>query len=323
MEIIQKTIRFLDIGNDARRQYIDALAVFTAREHAARSAADVRGGMYWKHQGKGDYLIRTSVTNVQKSLGPRSTETEALYAGFMGRKRAIEERQGELNRELIRHQRMNRALFVGRCPQILVDILTMLAETRLAEYFTVVGTHALYAYEAAAGIRITSGEALATQDVDLLWDTRKRISFVSRMSRLDSSMLGILKRVDNSFQIKQDQKFTAVNSRGFEVDILRREATEGDPHPLCMTDREEDLYAVQAARAGLLLDAPRFSAMIVSPSGHMARISTVSPVIFVRFKRWLAERSDRDPLKRERDRLQAELMEQLVTEYLPHLGVRS
>ncbi len=322
MEIIPKTVRFMDIGNDARRQYIDAQAVFTAWEHAAALADDVRGGMYWKHQGKGDYLIRTSVANVQKSLGPRSAETEAMYAGFMERKQAIEERQADLQRELIRHQRMNRALFVGRSPQMLVDILTTLTETRLSEYFTVVGTHALYAYEAAAGIRITIAEALATQDVDLLWDTRKRISFVSRMKRLDSSMLGILKRVDKSFEIKQDQKFTAVNSKGFEVDIIRREATEGDPHPLCMTDREEDLYAVQAVRAGLLLDGPRFSAMVVSPSGHMARMSTISPVIFARFKRWLAERPDRNPLKKERDRLQAGLLEQLVPEYLPHLELR-
>lgn len=323
MEIIPKTIRFMDIGNDARRQYIDALAVFTAWEDASRSAADVRGGMYWKHQGKGDYLIRTSAANVQRSLGPRSVETEAMYAGFIGRKQAAEERLADLKRELIRHQRMNRALFVGRSPQILVDILTTLAETRLAEYFTVVGTHALYAYEAAAGIRLTVAEALATQDVDLLWDTRKRISFVSRMNTLDSSMLGILKRVDKSFEIKRDQLFTAVNSKGFEVDIIRREATEGDPHPLCLTNREEDLYAVQAARAGILLDAPRFSAMIVSASGHMARISTISPVTFTGFKRWLAERPDRDPLKRERDRLQAGLMEQLVTEYLPQLELRS
>ena len=319
MEITPKTIRFVDIGNDARRQYIDAQAVFTAREDAARAADDVRGGMYWKHQGKGEYLIRTSVTNVQRSLGPRTTETETMYTGFMERKRATEERLSDLTRELIRHQRMNRALFVGRCPQILIDILSTLTETKLTEYFTVIGTHALYAYEAAAGIRLTVPEALATQDVDLLWDTRKRISFVSRMKTLDSSMLGILKRVDKSFEIKRNQLFTAVNSKGFEVDIIRREATDGDPHPLCLTDRDDDLYAVQAARAGLLLDGSRFSAMIVSASGHMARISTISPVIFARFKRWLADRPDRDPLKRQRDTLQAVLMEQLVAEYLPQL----
>ena len=37
------------------------------------------------------------------------------------------------------------------------------------------------------------------------------------------------------------------------------------------------------------------------------------------FKRWLAARPDRDPLKRSRDELQADTVERLVDEYLPQL----
>ena len=76
----------MDIGNDARRQYIDAKSVFSAWEDAVRNAAEVRGGMYWKRQGKGEYLIRTSATNVQKSLGPRPPQTEAIFEQFSARK---------------------------------------------------------------------------------------------------------------------------------------------------------------------------------------------------------------------------------------------
>lgn len=318
MKNVRKKYLWLDIGEDARRQFIDAQAVFTAWEAAGRSAAEVRGGMYWKRQGAGTYLIRTSPKNAQKSLGPQSAETESIYEKFIARKAQTEKRFSDLTLELERQQRMNRALRVGRAPGILVDILNQLAKSGLTEYFTVVGTHALYAYEAAAGVRFGHTEALATRDVDLLLDTRKRLSFMTQMDQLGSSMLGVIKRVDPTFEIRQEQKYTAVNSKGFEVDIIRREA-DGDPHPLRLTEEEDDFYAVQAQRAGVLLDGPRFSSMIVSVTGHMARMNTISPPAFVRFKRWMAGRPDRDPMKRTRDTLQAELVEELVEEYLPQL----
>lgn len=320
MENIRKTVGFIDIGADARRQYIDAQSVFSAWEPATKRAAEVRGGMYWKTQGKTDYLIRTSPKNTQKSLGARSTETEAIYQKFIEHKTQRETQVNQLAEELARHQRMNRALFVGRAPQMVVDILTALSKAGLAEHFTVVGTHALYAYEAAAGVRFGRSDALATQDVDLLWDTRQRVSFSTHMKILGSSMLGILKKVDPSFEIRGDQRYTAVNNKGFQVDIIRREASEGDPHPLRMTDDEDDFLAVQAKRAGALLSSPRFSSVIVSPSGYMARMETVSPLTFIKFKRWMAAQPDRDPMKVSRDQLQASLVEQLVQEYLPHLA---
>lgn len=215
---------------------------------------------------------------------------------------------------------MNRALFVGRAPRILIDILNRLSKEGLSEYFTIVGTHALYAYEAAAGVGFGEEAALATQDIDLLLDTRKRLSFVTQMANMGTSMLNLIQKVDSTFKIRDDQKFTAVNSKGFEVDIIRREPKDGDPHPLRLTDEGDDeFYAVPARNAGLLLDGPRFSAMIASATGHMARMNTISPIAFVRFKRWMAEQPDRDPMKRQRDILQANMVEELISEYLPHL----
>ena len=59
--------------------------------------------------------------------------------------------------------------------------------------------------------------------------------------------------------------------------------------------------------------------LIASASGHMARMTTVSPLAFVAFKRWLAAQVDREGLKRRRDDLQADLVDELISEYLPHL----
>lgn len=312
---------FQEISDEARRQYLDARATFEAWEDARNKAADVRGGMFWKRQGTAEYLIRTSTRNAQKSLGPRSDETMRIYESFTARKTQAEQRLSDLTARLIHHQKLNRVLQVGRAPRLLVEILNQIDKSGLSEHFIVVGTHALYAYEAAVGVRFGESDALATNDIDLLWDTRKRISFFEKMGYMGSSMLNIIKKVDPSFEIRQDQKYTAVNSKGFEVDIIRREAKDGDPHPLRLSDKEDEFYAVQARKAGIFLDGPRFSAMIVATTGHMARMNTVSPILFAKFKKWMSEQSDREPLRRRRDALQSDRVEELVREYLPHLVV--
>jgi hypothetical protein len=128
-------------------------------------------------------------------------------------------------------------------------------------------------------------------------------------------MLEVLRKVDSTFEIRDDQLFTAVNAKGFEVDILRREAADLDPHPLQLTDDEDDLWAVQARRANVLLGSPPFSAPIVSVTGRMARMTTISPTAFVDFKRWMASTVDRDPLKVSRDKLQASIVEELANRF--------
>jgi hypothetical protein len=92
MNKLRKSFEISDVGDDARRQFIDAQSAFVAWEDARKAAMEVRGGMYWKSQTGIDYLIRTSPQNTQKSLGPRSVENEAIYEKFIARKAQAEER---------------------------------------------------------------------------------------------------------------------------------------------------------------------------------------------------------------------------------------
>ena len=291
----------LETSASISRQYIDAVAVFEALEEALEEAAQVRGGMYW-HAGPptspdAKYLVRTTPAGAETSLGSRTAELDAIYTRFTQRKRESAERVSGLQAALMQQQRLNRALRVGRVDPLVVALLNRLASTKLSEHFRVVGTHALYAYEAAAGVRLNA-EALATRDIDLLWDTRKRIIFSTQLARVDSSMLGVLKKVDATFRIRKGQKYTAVNKDGFEVDIIRRER-----------------------RANVLLDSPGFSAVIVASNGTMARMNTVHPATFVAFKRWMSTQAERDALKRRRDALQADTVQELLEKYLPQLSV--
>lgn len=159
--------------------------------------------------------------------------------------------------------------------------------------------------------------ALATQDVDLLWDAGRRVSFVTTMAKLDKSMLQVLQRAEPSFRRKDGQNETAIDDKGFEVDFLRRENAEGDPHPFRFTKDVEDLWPVQAERAAVLTSTPLFEHLVISATGRMALMRTIDPAVFVSFKRWMADNAKHRPdAKRRRDMRQAGIVEGLLKEGL-------
>ncbi len=210
---------FFPLPDAAVRQYIDSNTVFQEWLRVRAQAGKYSGGMYFKKQGDYEYLVKTNLRNRQQRIGPRSLETENIHATFHAAKDQVQTRLDAISQELKTCERLNKAVQVGRVPNTVVDILQKLQALGLHEHFVVVGTHALYAYEAAASVRMVAS-ALATQDIDLLWDARKRVRFVADMDQLGLSMLDILQQVDKSFERKEGQNETAINAQGFEVDFL-------------------------------------------------------------------------------------------------------
>ena len=309
----------IELSESQTKQQLDASSVFTALLEARAEAAVVRGSMIWREIDGRRYLIRTSTAGAQKSLGPESSETQAIAARFFDRKEMAAERLRQLTEQVVVMQRMNRALRVGRVPNVVVETLNALEKAGVAEHFLVVGTHALYAYESAAGVRIPDG-AMATRDVDLFFDTRKGVKLFSSLGRLDSSMIALLQKVDKTFRVRHSSKYTAVNAAGFEVDIIRRVARDGDPHPLRMSDDEDDLWAAQVPSGDNILGARPFEEVVVATSGAMARMRTIHPLDFARIKDRLSKATDRDPLKARKDALQASVAREIVRDYLPQLA---
>ncbi len=296
------------------RQYIDAESALRAWRDAKRASAEVRGSMFWREVGGRRYLIRVSTTGAQTSLGLETPQLEKTFSRFMQRKEAVTLRLKSLTEALNQHQRSNRALRLGRAPRLLIDTLNRLEQAGLSQHFMVVGTHALYAYESACGVRVQD-DATATRDIDLLPDTRKYLSFVTTMERLDTSILAVLQRVDKTFELRPDQLYTAVNSEGFEIDIVRRAAKGADPHPLRVSKYEEDFWAVQIPTGSDLFDGGHFEQMVVATSGHMAAMRVPAPANFVRIKKKLSNMRTRDPLKARKDALQASIVTELIQDY--------
>ncbi|QLG89596.1 hypothetical protein HQ393_15815 [Chitinibacter bivalviorum] len=309
-----------ELNDDALRQYSDAKTAFLALYEAKKAAKEVRGSMFWREVGGVEYLIRANVSSAQKSLGRRTEETEAIYHSFVERKTFTSDRVSSLKETVLKHQRLNRALYVGHTPQIVIDLLNMLAEQGLMGFFTIVGTFALYAYETAAGVRIDNAGALATQDVDLLWHNGKRLQFFTHLNRTqERSMIRLLKKMDSSFQVDELDSggYTATNNKAFQVDFIRAASRDGEPHPFAFSDDEDDLWPVPAKRAESLLSSPRLETVVVSVRGEMALMPTIYPYDFYKFKLWMATQHTRPEEKRRRDKTQAEVMLRMMKDYLP------
>jgi Nucleotidyltransferase len=307
----------LELTENQSRQYIDAQALMRAQGEALEDAAQVRGSMIWRELRGVRYLIRTSVKSAQKTIGPDSADTQAIYGRFMERKQAATARVKSLAARLEEQRKLNRVYGVGRAPNVIVKVLEALQKAGIASQFLTVGTNAIYAYESACGVRV-GNEAMATRDMDLLFDTRQRTAFVSTLRRLDSSLLAVLRKADPSFRVLRNQLQTAVNDDGYEVDIIRRTAKDGDPHPLRMSPSEDDLWAVQVSSGEKMVAGRKFQQLVVAASGQMAMMQTLHPMDFVRIKTSLSSDPQRDPLKRPKDRLQAEVVQGLWDSYLHH-----
>lgn len=313
---------FIKLNEQQKRQFLDAESLFQTLVHTEEDARRYRGSMFWREQAGRTYLVKLSPDSKQRSLGPQSPQTQATYDKFMGRKAELEKRLKDLREQANTMRRLNRALRVGRTPDMLVEVLNVLARAKVSEHFLLVGTNALYAYETAAGVRF-SPDVMETRDAVFLFDTSRRAQFLSVMQERGQSFLDLLRKADKTFERHPVDNYTAVNSKGYEVDLIRRyppperEATE---HPLRMTDSDDDLWAVRASTGQRLLSVPKFSQVVVGTNGAMAMLTTVHPLAFARIKRQLSQDPKREALKAKKDAQQADLVEQVVHEFLPHLA---
>jgi hypothetical protein len=214
---------YTDIDESQAKQSIDAEQVRKAWLSLEKRTRDYRGGMCWKTVKGREYLYREYGGGRGKSLGPRSDETEKIIGLFKAGKSSVDQDFERLTGVLKTHARVNVALRVGRTPNIVVETLESLRKAGLQDHFIVIGTNALYAYETHAGVRF-DGDITATTDVDLLWDSRKHLTLASDCDAdfAKNGLIGLLKKIDPSFRLVEDQEYRAANANGYMVDLIKR-----------------------------------------------------------------------------------------------------
>lgn len=309
-----------ELDGEQARQLINAEQVFDAYRSAQMTLRDrFAGSMAWKKVDERVYLYRAR-DGVWKSLGPRSPETEALRRHFIEGRIGARFRKTGLAQRLNKMAPVNRAHRLGRVPVIAARILRALAEARLTQpVIATVGTNALYAYERMAGVRIAESE-LETDDLDLLYDARASLKLITPEVAV-SGVAGLLRKVDHSFEIIGRAGFRAANRDGYIVDLIT--PVPKDPIRPSRLRRigssPDDLTAVEIAGLSWLVNSPKETVTVIDMRGYPAAITVPDPRAFALHKAWLAERADRHPQKRRRDRAQAELVASLLSRHLPHL----
>ncbi len=304
------------LSNQQRLHLINTEQLYQNWKEAFQHARSYRYGMWWKKSHGSQYLFRASdARGYGKSLGPRSAKTERTYREFQSAKKRTDERLQAIETSIAEQARLNKALRLNRVPLLVAKVLRELQRAGVLGDFTVLGTQALYAYEALGGVQFII-ELLASGDVDLLYDTRTKLSFVS--GKMDGGgLLGLLKKADKTFEPMRSQGFRVANAGNFMVDLII------PPQDMRSSKRvtfaADDLVASEVPGLQWLISAPKFDVVSIAEDGRPVEFRVPDPRAFSVHKLWLSTWKDRAPVKRPRDLEQAKAVASIVREQLVHL----
>lgn len=309
-------MKFNELSDNHVRNLVDLRQVYEAwRAAEGELTHKYAGSMFWREVKGADYLKR-KVGQVEKSLGRRSPETEEIFRLFVEGRDKARQRHDSLANSVDVQAAIARTIGLGRVPPVVARLLRRLDEVELMGHIRVVGTNAMFAYEALAGVTF-SADALATGDIDLLLDARRQLKIVID-DGAERTIMGILRTVDRSFEKVTGRAYRAVNRDGFIVDLIRPESPpawkpEPGAHPLA----QDDLDPSPIEGLQWLVNSQPVSALIIDGRGFPAPIVVPDPRIWLLHKKWLSKRTMRDPEKKQRDAGQAEILWDLVSEKLP------
>jgi hypothetical protein len=265
--------------------------------------------LQWKTSAGRQYLYRIRDRQGNgTSLGPRNPDTEKTYAEYQAAKTDLRDRVARISPALDEAAAVYRAL---RLPMIDSYAGRLLRELDLRELLgpvvLTVGTTATAAYQLEAA-ELFDSPAHATRDIDLTWVAKRRPN--------GPVLWEALKAFDETFVVNTERSFQARNRDAREVELLvgteRADAVATEPmHPLPLPEQDWLYRGRPLRRIGCGLDA-RPTALVVP-----------DPRWFALHKRWLSDKPTRDPLKRPKDRRQAEAVWTVVREKMPHFPIDS
>jgi len=305
-----------EIDSESRRILINAQESYMVLKDAYQAGRHYRGGMRWKRTNEREYLFHTRDGRGNgKSMGVRNSETEQIYDSFHKNKRASKERIRHLNDSLKRQSRFCIAAALNRVPAVSSKILRLLdQEGLLKSGVMVIGTHAMYGYEADVGVQFDAS-SIATEDIDLLFNSRAGLKISGELET--AGLISLLQRADKSFELCGDGHFRAANSRGFMVDLVKATpANLFEDEGRTIGSASVDLVATEMEGFVWLSNAPGRFVVAIGSDGYPVPMYVPDPRFYAVNKAWIADQPNRDPKKRPRDLTQAMLAADVATRYL-------
>ena len=314
---MRKNGKVLELNEEQRRVLVDAWQLWEAFLELKREEQSLKGGLTWKRVKGKEYLVRLldSMGNM-KSLGPRSPETEKIYASWRQKRETFRQRKEAFLNRLRVVSKLCKALGLNRVPLVVARIAReMFLYKDVRKRMLILGTNAIYAYEILAGVLVSSG-FLATGDLDVLWDARSSLRIAGLAK---DGFIGLLKKADSSFKIAESP-LKAVNKEGFWVDLLKtrpKSLSEIMASQSTVSSFPEDLLALEAKGTEWLVSCPKVYVVAIGQDGIPTPMVVPDPRAFMLHKLWVARRPNRPAVKKRRDVAQALLVQYLLKKYLP------
>lgn len=307
-------MRISELDGQQRLHLVDSAQLYPQWLQAHHDVQRYKYGMRWVTRSEREYLMRVlDARGNMRSMGPRSPKTEDVYARFQQGRVDAKERYQSLSERLERQRRLNRAVRIDRLPGAAGKVIQSLNLRNLTKDLVIIGTHALFAYEAMAGVHYEQG-VLATGDIDLLYDRRRPLTILGKKMP-ESGLTGLLKTADKSFEPVSNQgSFRVANKDGFMVDFVTAPTDMRTRKPVQVTSG--DLVAAEIPNMQWLVNAPKREAVVIAQGGMPVMMSVPDPRAFALHKAWLSLQADREPVKRLRDKAQARILTKTVLEYL-------
>ncbi|PNV84577.1 MAG: hypothetical protein C0627_00290 [Sulfurimonas sp.] len=309
---------FIPYSDEQRKTYINAELVYRSYiSKKKRYDKSFRYRMGWQKVKDKEYLFRECLdTKKRKSLGARSSETEAIYDSFHAQKAELKESIKETKTLLERQEKINKFTKISRVPNVLINLFRRLNELGLDDKVVVIGTNSLYAYEAYSGVFIEN-QHLATFDIDILNKRDKKVSIAFKEKIPNRTLKGILLEVDNTFKESDEALYRFVNKDEVVVELLT---------PMRIGSGNESFGGVRE----IILDGIKWiessklhKQLLIGDNGKCAFITTINPLEYAVYKKWLSTQTYREPIKRDRDMQQSYLVTKLIRDYMLTIDIES
>ncbi len=257
-----------------------------------RALNDMPYNMRIKEISGREYLYEvTDRRGNMKSKGALDPAKQDAFDTYKADKAELKDRLAQARETLREQASLYRAL---RLPMLPAEAGKILREADrlqfLGQQAMVVGTNALVAYALEANGFIRDAPD-ATLDFDMA---------LTALGTGDDrpTLWKVLKEADMTYSVNTERPFQARNAKAYEVEILSApsriggQTAQDKPKPVALPEQE------------WLLNGRRVDRVVGVRDGEAARIVVPDPRWFALQKLWLAEKPERDPQKKGKDRKQ-------------------
>ena len=308
---------FVEYSDDQRKTYINSEMQYKSYlEKQIRFNKSFRFRMGWNKSQDKEYLFKECLdTKKRVSLGRKSEDTLSIYDSFNKQKKDLKASLKQSKEILVKNEKINKFTKISRVPNVLVNLFRRINELGLDDKVIIIGTNSLYAYEAYCGVFIEE-EHLATFDIDLFNKRDKKISFALKEKLPQKTLKGILLDVDKSFKKSKEASYRFVNDDDIVVEIIT---------PISKKEMQNDNFSgvmnLEIAGTKWLESSKLHKQMLIGQNGKCAFVTTIAPLEYAVYKKWLGEHERKDFMKKQRDIKQSHLVTKLIQNYIPIIDI--